>query len=1558
MARKPRRTASTTNEFRQGITYLIRDSWFTMLSRFASVLEANKVEEIENLVNEHLTKNNAAALPPAYGQPFLGYERFAQQVSVFINRGMSMINNPGFEHHLTMRKSRSPDVYSFRLGGENHRLLLGPTSIPGAETAFNTKDPFKPVIQLIRDYSKIDLNNPAKMNDIFYGDDAEEIEYQRLAEFGGSAGAFNRPPNDRAKSLLGTDVVQVRVDTHTSVTDDSITIIPYLDIDIDKSLYDNLVEYEGNKQEPMYIYMWMMQAVHASSSATNTRRWKGAKVVDLRRVTKNLRNVKDNYGKAEPRVNSAGFCIGGNGLPLFVPEVDNCSEYVETISRSTKLLEDGTYDFAESHLQWSNKIVLVDWFNDYILYADSLGYLRHFRLLGVRKLDPATEMMFLNTPINQTDGMMNMLKSVMTLCADNVTPEEASRLLDENTKKTYDEATLPSVYGAFNSLELGQVDRANERSSFSNKSTIGLKHLLGLDLEELNNSNAIDQYKANAGVVIAYLRALYKKRAKLDIPVFSRLSGLEYIMWAAENYSTPQKWEKRTQEHSEQVRAMNSNHTFDGPIDIPNLEVGAKSIQALMPHQVDYLAAMHSGVQSGAGWIATGGGKGLLSPLDIIIQMSLGKVKRPLIVTKPRLVKENITEINRISKGKINVVPLRPRVIRHLRRKAGLDTFRAFIDWARNLPLNTIFVCAYTDFATGSKMFEDLQVPERALWYDVQLSQMVHILRLIGIDMVFGDEAHLVKNMDSKRSICAYSVFAGADITRIASGTGVANTPKDYVGEYYALNPIIFGNNVDTFEKIYNLRGGMLKTDEDARRMNFRTRELSRTFDADEEDWAFVLPIFRDEIEYFELTPLQEEFYDILLKRAMIEMQAKMEEKKPKKSGDDDDDDDDDEEEDEDARIIAMATASLSGVEQFVIAPDANEEYVRWAKNPTGDDLISPAVKRLDAYLDNHFRAIAEDRKAQEKVIVFSWNKVASVHLFKHSRWAKAGIRYAAGDEEAVRRFKTEDNLLVLFADEGSLREGENLQMSSLVCRMQPVWTPGDYKQAAARAYRPDPRGTYAERENVKHVWFIAQGQQGRPTISGVKLATLISKAVSNARLKYEHDHSWNRISPEFEQLTRLRMNFDLIFNTMPDDINPYLSKWKQFNGWIGDRVEKSKINYAERLEREHNIDLIKNGKILDMHKFLQLAMRPVTSKKTLPGSKRVYTPWELNATPADIYDLDLEVLGGQEAPPGTKVMTEFGAGIVISDNSDRTIRVEIYGKKKIGLRRHSVAIPASEKGKRKLSAILKDKSKWRATYISPKIRPGQSPKNLQDALDEDARPPKKPTSKTPAPNQVDEEEDIEIFTQIINGWPFLAVSADQAPTGLRRATGWSEVPEFTAYTFQSWTQADKFLDVLADKFYIQQTKFDKLVDELETLRAGRAMRLTQRMKDSEVRSFLLAQHRTKGKARDGRYIIDPYWVAFEEVVYLAFDNTSHNSSVMSWLRRAKSKVTGMKEAAPNSGYYVYPFKTMSEAEQGIRYAAKLMNFDADELREELDELKRDLKNFSRKQATPRKTRR
>src|SRR5690606_19325946 len=101
--------------------------------------------------------------------------------------------------------------------------------------------------------------------------------------------------------------------------------------------------------------------------------------------------------------------------------------------------------------------------------------------------------------------------------------------------------------------------------------------------------------------------------------------------------------------------------------------------------------------------------------------------------------------------------------------------------------------------------------------------------------------------------------------------------------------------------------------------------------EASEEDWAYMLPSMQDEIMFANMTPLQAEFYGLLMREAELILMGVMKARGSVKSADDDDDEEDEDDDDDDenpdgddrdeAKLVAAAKVRLQKVEMFLVAP-------------------------------------------------------------------------------------------------------------------------------------------------------------------------------------------------------------------------------------------------------------------------------------------------------------------------------------------------------------------------------------------------------------------------------------------------------------------------------------------------------------------------------------------------------------------------------------------------------------------------------------------------------------
>lgn len=1394
--------------------------------------------------------------------------------------------------------------------------------------------------------------------DIMHGD---VTGIQGLIELSSQFANHTHNQSTQNASFQATLRYEVEVDAFGNEV--SVSIRPAIDLAVRSDVVPFMAETD-NKQAIDYLsYSWINDAlVRATQRAKST---KNLPAVDLRVTSRQLRKVRERFNAAKPRVNSDNFCINHFGLPMYIPpNIDNTEKFMVDHSNFT-IGADGYFEHETVTLEWASKIIMTDWFNDVLVYTDTSGKLGVYRLLGYVPLDDSSEYIFLNQSVNHR-SVSPVLKNIVRVIDSVVTREEAQANLDA----AY---TQPMSYNGgkvtedFNTLMVNFRTRTlatniNPNDPDFHYETIRaplIKHMFGIDLEELP-----EPHRSYAAHISAYLKAMSEpaKRAEVTLAVINRLSGVEYFL--AMGKKLPAKYGAMKEVAKQESLKRRTSGRLLSEIDIPNLDAGG-NLKGFMPHQVKVISDRATGANTGLVGVAPGGGKTLLQLSDVLMKLEANPKWRPIIVTKPRLVKGMISEFNFFSKGKVNVVSLRISQLKYMAQMMRLNTAEAVIRWVKSLPVNTIFVCGYTDFSSSTELYEDLDVPSRVMMTDVALPQFLHLLRILGFEQVSLDESHIIKNMRSRRSRYAFSLLAQAQNKMELSGTLVSNTAVDLIGQSYGLNPMIFGDDVEAFKDEYQLSGGLIKSDQTAERVNSRLRKFTQMSSATKEDWAFVLPDLYDKTLSPELTTNQQKFYQSLMLKAELELKAKLENDR----GDEDDDGEGDEE-DSDERITMLADASLAKAEQFMVAPDENEQFR--ATGASGADLISPCVKAIDAQLDQIYADAGADH-SNNKTAVFGIHKVASGHFMKYTKHKSLCLHYRAGDEEVIRQFKSNPDKLVLVADSTSLREGENLQMLSHIFDMQATWAPGDFEQLISRMYRPDPKGVY-NKDRVTHWWITPRHQGILPTVSSVKLARMISKAISTARFKYDGDPRWHKISYEFDDLDLLKMNLQTIFHTDHNDLAPYFNAWAKFVTWEREINQETRSKIAEELEAQNpGLKLVDAaGRVLDRNMFTKLVMREAKSTKTLPGSKRVYTPWEKGAVPADMHDLSLSILGDDKIEVGAYVITEFGPGIVHNVGENQLI-VELYGLRKVKLYRDRIAIPNGE-GEKKLTALIMNQSAWQAetftqaTNLLSKIDPDASlaPKGKkirtatapvpEPSIPEAAPAPKpkvtlKPNIRDLIKKKEEKPEIEEVYTYLINGMPALAIL--DAPSGVENI-GWVPVSPFTALGFKNWTVAENFLKSMTKKFAITKSKFATLQEEMDEFKSGTTMKLARRVTDAQARNFFLSNHHKLAQASDGRDRVDPYWIAIDGNVYLAFSKESHNAKVFTWIRSMVAKNAGLiKKPKEVPEMHINIFRTLSEAAQDLRKLGEAFQIPEANIRQELRELKEDVEKMRGKMIRP-----
>lgn len=1355
-------------------------------------------------------------------------------------------------------------------------------------------------------------------------------------------------------------------------TDVSVSIRPFIDMSFSEALIPFMAETDDKSATDFLVHSWVVDAVDRGVSMNGRRKaTSNLPAVDLRVTSEKLRKVSERFQVAKPRLNRFNFCINKAGVPMYVPKVDVTADFMQDHS-NFQPGEDGYLNYEDVAHNWKSQVVLVDWFNDVIVYTQASGKLDVYRLLGYIPLDQSSEYVWLNTRLTKRLPA-RIIANVAKLVDSLVTAEEARAELDETSRSpnaynagkiTQSASTLFGLLMRPMASKLQPVDNDYRYEGLDFYSPL-IKHLFGIEIQELDPTTQNECLH-----FAAYLRAASRKRPDISMDVMNRLEGIEYFLVMARKFTPEVFAEIKTASRVEAEKRRPTDRDLP-EFDIPNLHVGeGSSFKGFMPHQARVVTNRAKGASVSQLGVATGGGKTTLQLVDVLMELERNPTWRPLLVTKPRLVKNMISEINAFTKGKVNVVSLRAGQLKYMATNLKIVTAEALIKWVKAFPPNTIFVCGYTDFGTTYE-YQDLEIPNRVLLHDVALPQFLHILRIIGFDSVKLDESHMIKKLTSKRSRYSFSMLAQAKSKSELSGTILNNTAMDLMGQAYGLNPMIFGNDDEAFKDEYNLPGGLIKTAESSYALNDRQRKFVQTISATEEDWAFLLPDLFDVQLAAQMTPKQEKFYGQLMQKAMVELESKMKEGNSSEDGEEDD------EEDGDEKFLIAIDATLHTAEQFLVAPDENKQFVTSSDNPSGDDLISPMVRAIDAKLAEIYKNMGADH-SNNKTAVFGIHKVASGHFMRYTKFKSLCLHYRSGDEEVIRQFKSNPDKLILVADSTSLREGENLQMLSNIFDMQATWAPGDFKQLLARMYRPDPKGVYSK-DTVTHYWITPLHRQNDPTIAGVKLARMISKAISVARFQYEGDKRWADVEDIFGGLDLLKMNLKLIFNSDKSSLAPYYNAWTAFIRWQRELNQQKRKDVAAAIQDENpGVSLIDaQGRVLDKALFTKLCMKEVKSTKMLAGSKRVFTPWEPGALPADIHDMSLTILGENSIERGEFVMTEYGPAIVQS-TTDTQVNVELYNRKKAKIYRDRIAVAQGE-GIKKLNALITNPTAWAAeTYtqitqsltgeidVDASLAPRGSKRSALSQLRPTAPAPSVPEANVPVtpkfaglkPVKVavkpEEENRLtieDISVRLLNGFPALVIK--DAPSGVENL-GWQPTAPYVATSFTSWAAANKFIGLMTKKFAITSTKLDALSAEMELFEQGKTMKLNKHIPDNKIRNFFLTNHRRLASSSDGRERVDPYWVGIGRFVYLAFSQQTHNPKVITWLKTVAAKNPTIAKAPIFIGErQVKIFDNLNDASQDLRALAQKFDIPEGDLRQELRDLKTDITELRAKHTKP-----
>lgn len=1279
------------------------------------------------------------------------------------------------------------------------------------------------------------------------------------------------------------------------------------------------------------------------------------------RTKKSLDSVQDIPG-FQPRVNSKGWCITPNG-GLFKPaglkgtsnvvhgdlliereeKLDALSAEIsrlrvagdtsspDTLSKITDLEK----QLAAVKEGYNGRVMVVDWVNDKVFRYTTEGKESVDDLVGARALDAVTEARFLdmNLTANRIKGSIGSVVAKIDNWITTVERED----INNDPKLTPAEADRLMYYGSPRSREpegMGLSNCLQQLLSFRN---IPLKALAGVDVDNVfeDQPNGAMGARYAKRIASAFQRA-YKADVDEVLDGWSDANRTGMYGWLFETLGSLSQrgyddLRREATTDSERNVAQDKRRGDHTKIKLPNVTVRDGAFEALMPHQVDTFDVLKQHPKHAFLDISPGGGKTVILSVDAIKSLADGTAKRPLVVTTAELIPQFITEVNAVTNGRINAVPLRPNVIADVIRQQKLKGWRDFVKWVHSFPINTVFFCAYTDFSSSRVFFDDLDIYAEYGSVVRATYQYRQLIAACGFDYVAADESTFAKNPASNRAQGTASAMSRAEYTRPASGTLLNNTVVDLWGQTRMMvNGAVFGT-IEEFSSAYAVMNGIITSSDKAVDLRKDLRRHAAVITKRKSDWAYLMPNFLSSFHQCKLTSKQTDYYNRLMTEAELEIRRELD--KLKASGLTGDE--------LEAKIMSILQHRLQTVEQFLVAPDVNKDFTHPKDEdgkllpdlPSGDDLVSPEVRTADEIIDAH---IASGRK--DKVLVFGYHKVWSAHFMKHSKHAKRFLRYTAGDQDTIEKFKKsgkDATIVGMVADINGMKVGQNCQVAGRVLASQAMWSPGDWEQAISRMYRPDPRGIY-NREVVNLDWIMPLNDKGEATLAVAKAARMMSKAISNALVSNADDATWLRIAPTFDNLPLLSMNLELVFDFKMTDAVGYFAGWNRLQDYENTQMQAKRRQVAERLESIHGVKLLDdNGRVKDVKEFLKLALVPVEDVGDMPGSRRVHTPWIDNAQPPDPHNLGLVLVQDQiEVQPGDVVMTEFGPGEVVGTRNDKQGNLSsLRVKTAVGVGNFSVQQVAATdlpEGKKQLRRMFQNLGKYAVIPRGVKTDPSvvkQAPASV--APTEIKRAPtlvvKPQETEEDVHDDADNPDELNLKVGVINGLPAL-YTKDEAKWLRNVSSEWVWVDPFVAVDFSSWRGANDFLADLVDAFFMDQTTYDRLLRGADDMKRGRSLRADRLPNPSIMKNFFLDTHKKLGKV-EGLAVAKPYWISQGHGVRLVFSEKSHDPAVRQWLAKTGKSISGVRKVSRSNGLWINFFRSAKEAARDAKlvvdYAAK-----------------------------------
>lgn len=855
----------------------------------------------------------------------------------------------------------------------------------------------------------------------------------------------------------------------------------------------------------------------------------------------------------KPRVGIDGMIVDINLRYYTLPEDDRASEYEQrlmdfglqddgsyTWQQKVETDENGNQIFDMSDPSSKKKMpvnipVFTDWLNDKFVYSNTAGALTVMDLGTSVPVKAYHLQKVLNMPLSLEDGdaaisiLMTGINAASQLKPGLLAGRPTSEELDG-----WDQEQIDRRFRGANSFpDLLRAAMVVHSDAFGD--------LLDFDIIDGDYTPRLYQLDPSNGVKsLRFLGRIIWDANKIvsenvDV-MYSKLSVITTrqvlaILNIVSQYANDRDAIVATDKKDREAyldQGLDPNYTAEA---LPNIRKDLK----YAPHQFRVQNKMRRGPAFAIWAVAAGGGKTPLAITNCINELDKKRCRKPIILCPSHLISNYVKDIVYFTSGRMNVIPITNTTF----ASQGEEKLKKLLEHS---PPNTIvlsdfnFIKNRTDVvAYGTK--------------SIKIFKNAEFLRQFEFDMVIVDECHFLKNVKSARRGAVARFMQDVPMKRLASGTFVADTPKDVVSQVALLDPTIFGSVANFIkdyaaeakgEKILAYKPGGIKAMKDL------INEHCVYASAKRKEWAALLPTKHESFLRVDLSADQRIMYESILQETLELIKEAMAKKPALKEMI----------EAKDETLAEQLEAKLkpymARLERFLSAPEADPAASVFLKDP--EDFISPKAKEIYRICQEHL-----DKKIIGKVLIFTQYKASAQAVYDNApaHLKQMMIHYTALNKiEGRTAFEREDDKKIMVGVSSSMDTGLNFQHVSRLIRMETVWTPGTLEQGNSRINRPQMKSEEL-RTDIYFNWLVVN-----QSVDITKTSRLIAKIIDATKF----DEKDNPAYDVLEELPATPITLDSIktnndFNT---DLWTYLEEYQKYQSIV-------KEDYKQYLEENPN---------------------------------------------------------------------------------------------------------------------------------------------------------------------------------------------------------------------------------------------------------------------------------------------------------------------------------------------------------------------------------------------------